>query len=320
MANPVLGIDISKSTFHVALLRAGKVKNKTCQNSAEGFSELFRWLEKQDAGKVQACMEATGRYWEKVAEALASAGHQVSVVNPARIEAFARSELLWIQTDSVDAALIARFCLAQQPDEWHPAPREVAELKGLVRRLADLQEMLQMERNRLQAGEHPEAVNNSMRHLIETFEAEIKQTKKLIRDHINRHPGLKGQSDLLTSIPGIGEQTAAVIIAEVQEFSRFESARKLACYAGLTPREKSSGTSIRGKASLSKVGNAYLRKALFFPAIVAKKYCLKAFADRLTAKGKCKMVVVAATMRKLLHLVFGVLKSNRPYDPAMVGA
>lgn len=122
---------------------------------------------------------------------------------------------------------------------------------------------------------------------------------------------------MLVSIPGIGEQTAAVILSEIVDWSLFESPRQLAAYAGLTPRERSSGSSVRGKPCLSRVGNARLRKALYLPAISAQRFnpLIVAFSERLLAKGKAKKQVIGAIMRKLLHLAYGVLKSGSPFDP-----
>ena len=115
MSLTVLGIDIAKQKFDVALLADGKIKNKTCRNSTEGFEVLKMWLEKQGIQKVHACLEATGNYGEDLAIYLHEAGHTVSIVNPARIKGFAQSELVRTKTDKLDAGVIARFCLAMKP-------------------------------------------------------------------------------------------------------------------------------------------------------------------------------------------------------------
>lgn len=312
---PVLGIDVSKAKFQACLLVAGKAKSKSCSNSAEGFAQLISWLERQGAEQVHACMEATGTYWEALATFLADRSHLVSVVNPAQVLGFAKSELIRTKTDGVDAGVIARFCQAIRPALWSPMPREVRELRSLVRRLADLQDMHQMEHNRLLAGELTEAVETSIRTLLEQLELEIRNTKHRIKKHFDDHPGLKAQRKLLTSIPGIGDQTAAVILGEIGDASQFRTAKQLACYAGLTPMERQSGKS-SGKARLSKIGNSILRKALFFPAITATKHNLfvAALAGRMKQRGKAKMSVIGAAMRKLLHQVFGILRSGTPFS------
>jgi transposase len=139
----------------------------------------------------------------------------------------------------------------------------------------------------------------------------------LLRHHINNHPGLKQQTQLLDSIPGIAETTAALVLAELTNIKQYSSARQVAAYAGLVPRERQSGTSVRGRTRVSKVGNAQLRKAPYFPAITAIRCSpfFQAWAEALLKRGKSKMSVICAVMRKLLHLVYGVLKSEQPFDP-----
>jgi transposase len=134
---------------------------------------------------------------------------------------------------------------------------------------------------------------------------------------MDSHPHLKAQRDLLTSIPGIAETTATVILAEIRDLDTFDSADQLAAFAGLTPHEFSSGSSVHGKPRLSKIGNSRLRKALYMPAVVACRHnpFIRAFCDRLLAKGKSKMSMVGAAMHKLLRQAFGVLKSQKPFDP-----
>lgn len=316
MELPTLGIDISKQKAHVALIVGEKTKNKVITNTPAGFQELGGWLKKQGVERVHACLEATGTYGEALATHLADRGHVVSVVNPARIKGYAQSELSRTKTDQVDAALIARFCQALCPQPWFPLSIEERELRHLVRRLWDLQEMRQMEANRRSSGVYSSEVTASLETMILNLDEEIKRTKRLIRDHVNQHPGLKQKKDLMITIPGIGELSAAEILAEMGGIA-FESARKLAAYAGLTPRERQSGTSVKGRTKISKTGSAQLRKATYMPALSARRCnpVLKIFADRLRERGLVKRAVIAAVMRKLLHLVYGVLKSGRPFDP-----
>jgi transposase len=125
------------------------------------------------------------------------------------------------------------------------------------------------------------------------------------------------KSELLTSIPGIGDLTASILLAEIGDVSDYDNARQLAAYAGLTPSERSSGTSVKGKTRLSCTGNVRMRKALYMPAVVAMRHnpLLKAMSERLLGRGKVKMQVIGALMRKLVHLAFGILKSQKPFDP-----
>ncbi len=315
---PCLGIDIAKVKFNACLLQlTGKLKHKVFSNNAAGFAQLHEWLEKQEVPQVHACLEATGTYGEALSHYLHQQGHTVSVMNPAAIKAFAASRLSRTKTDRVDAELIARFCLAQQPPPWTPPAPEVRELQALVRRLESLIEMRVAEENRLSAGVNVAAVRASVEEMIAHLKEQIARTEKLIRDHIDKHPGLKQQRELLDSIPGIAETTAARLLAEVPDIKRYRSARQLAAFAGLVPRERQSGSSVRGRVRLSKIGNARLRKALYFPAITALRSSpfFQEWAEGLRQRGKSKMSVIGAVMRKLIHIAYGVLKSGRPFDP-----
>jgi transposase len=318
MTAPVLGIDIAKLKFNVCLINInGKLKHKVFPNASTGFEQLRDWLSKQGVERVHACLEATGTYGEALSLFLYQTGHTVSVINPAAIKAFAQSRLSRTKTDRVDAELIARFCLAQTPPDWKPLPQEVRELQALVRRLESLVEMRVAEENRLSSGITVEMVRASVEELINHLNAQIKRTERLIRDQINRHPRLKQQSELLDSIPGIAETTAATLLSEMTDLTQYRSARQAAAYAGLVPRERQSGSSLRGRARLSKIGNARLRKALYFPAITALRCSpfFQAWAEGLQERGKCKMTVICAVMRKLVHVAYGVLKSGQPFDP-----
>ena len=312
----VLGIDIAKAKFVTALLTPdGKLRRKSCPNTPAGFAQLADWLTRQRVTHVHACLEATGTYGEALATWLHDAGHVVSVVNPAVIHAYAGTRLARSKTDAIDAELIARFTATQRPPTWTPPAREMRELQALVRRLDALHGMRTQEVNRLAAGVVVTAVRASIEAVLTKLDAEIAQVERLIRDHITRHPGLRDQRDLLTTIPGIGEATAAVLLAELFD-KRYGSARQAAAFAGLVPRLVESGT-LRGRARLSKIGPGRLRKALYFPALAALRCnpTVQALRTRLRAAGKPPMVIVGAAMRKLIHIAYGVLKSGKAYEP-----
>jgi len=318
MDQAILGIDIAKATFHAALLTADSATNKSFPNNAKGFTQLEHWLRNRKVDRVHACIEATGSYGEALAVHLAETGHTVSIVNPARIKGFAISELQRNKTDNIDAGVIARFCKALQPPAWTPPPPAVRELQALVRRRQNLQATRQRELNRRQVPGLPASVERSVEGLVKFLDAEIDQLDELIRKHIDQHPDLRNQTQLLTTIPGIGEATAAVILSEIPDISQFRNVKQLVAFAGLSPRQHTSGSSIHRKSTLSKVGNPRLRSALFFPAIVAMTHnpVLQRAARRLRAAGKSKMVVIGMLMRKLLHLAYGILRSGQPFDPA----
>jgi transposase len=316
MTTNSLGIDISKKDFHVVLLTGEtRTKPRKFTNDPQGFESLQQWLKQKEVEALHACMEATSIYGDALAEFLYSLGFEVSIVNPARIKGFAKSELLRTKTDSVDAALIARFCAAIKPALWKPTAPEIKELQALMRRLDSLQEMVTAEHNRLETAT-TKVAELTQSHLNYLHEQQT-LIKQLISDHFDQHPDLKQQRDLLVSIPGIGAQTAAVLLSEIGRIEDYQNARQLAAHAGLTPCERSSGTSVHGKTRLSCTGNSRLRKALYMPAVVSMRHnpLLKAFSDRLLDRGKAKMQAIGAIMRKLVHLAFGILKSQQPFDP-----
>jgi transposase len=310
-----LGIDISKDSFHTELSLKDKLRHRKFANRRDGFGELRQWLVKHKVEQVHICMEATGSYSEPLAHYLYEHGHLVSVVNPAQIKAFGQSELLRNKDDRPDAGLIRRFCEKQQPPAWSPLPAHLRELQALTRHLENLQETKQQQLNRLE-GTNAKVVTKSLRKLVTHLETEIARTELQIEKHIDNYPDLKQQSELLNSIPGIGKRTTAKLLAEIDDVKQFSSARQLAAYAGLTPRNSRSGT-LRGRTKLSKIGNSRMRKALFFPAIVAKRHnpIVRAFCQRLADHGKNKMQIIGAAMRKLLHIVFGVLKTGQTFNP-----
>jgi transposase len=314
----ILGIDIAKATYQVSLqVVEGKRRHKSFANTAAGHTALLAWLRQHAGGPVHACLEATGTYGEAVATVLTNAGHRASLVNPAAVKAFAQSQLRRTKTDRVDAEVLVDFCRAHAPAAWTPWPVEVRVLQGLVRRRDAVQEMLTQERNRLQAGDLVAPVHASLTRHVATLEAELAALDQQIRDHLDQHPTLRGQRDLLATIPGIGVATAARLLAECRDITAFASARAYAAFAGLVPREIQSGT-LRGRPRLSKLGASRLRYALYFPALAAMRAnpTLRAFSARLRAAGKHPMVIIAAVMRKLLHIAYGVLKHRSAFTPA----
>ena len=315
MSAPILGIDVAKQRVEVALLIDGKVKNKSFKNTAEGFEALALWLQKLGISKVTACLEATGNYGEELAIYLHEAGHSVSMVNPARIKGFAQSELIRTKTDKMDAGIIARFCLAMKPKPWIPPSPEIRVLRALVRRADSLIDMLTQEKNRL--GTAHESVIPLIKEHMSYLTKEIKTVRDQVADLIDQNPSLRQKKELLASIPGIGKATIAVILAELDHPEKFTHVRELVAFIGLAPKETLSGSSIKGKPRLCKVGHARFRKALYMPALVSIQCnpMMMAFYNRLKGKGKNGKVIVCAIMRKLVHIIFGILKSGKKFDP-----
>jgi transposase len=316
--NHTLGIDVAKAKLDVALrLPDGKIRSKVIENTPEGFNVLSDWLAKHDVDILHVCMEATGIYWEAVADFLTDAGHTVSVVNPSQIKAFGAAGLVRTKTDKVDALLIAEFCVSQHPEPWQAPPPAIRELRALVARRNALDAMRTQERNRLLVAR--ESIRSGIEAHIEHLEQAIAKIEAAIRQKIDDDPTLTHQHALLDSIPGLGEKTIPVLLSYYGGPLRFEQAKQAAAFAGLDPRQHESGSSVRGKPRLSKVGHAFLRKALYMPAMVATTRTAwgRAFRDRLAAAGKQPMIILGAMMRKLVHVAFGVLKSGQPFNPAL---
>ncbi len=152
------------------------------------------------------------------------------------------------------------------------------------------------------------------------IQKQIKDIEKSIIDLISRSDSLQQDYHNLQTIPGISKTTAIAIIAEIPNYSSFKNARQLAAFAGLTPKQRISGTSVRGKSKLSKIGSSTLRRALYFPAIVTKKYnpIIRNFCSSLAEKGKHSMVIIGAAMRKLLHIIYGILKKKVPFNVSKI--
>jgi len=315
-----IGIDIGKEQFDVCVLDEQRQKHQQAfPNTKKGIKALQQWLKQQgvrQAAEAHIALEATGIYGELVAETLYQRGYRVSVINPARIKAYAQSQMQRNKTDKLDAALIADYCRTQEPALWSPPSPEMRELRALTRHLDDLKDEKQRTRNRLEAQRHSQAVARQLQAQIRFLERQIAETEQMIGDHLDQHPDLKEQADLLDSIPGVGLTTAAHFLAEVGDVRRFKDVRELVAFVGLNPMQHQSGKR-SATHGISRMGGSRLRAALFMPAMAAKR-CnprLKAWAEALLQRGLTKLQVVVAVMRKLVHLAYGILKSGTRFDP-----
>lgn len=322
MSDYILGIDIAKATFDVALVaatvpaapRRERPRTRHYANTPDGIAALLAWLP-AERQTLHACLEATSTYGLAVADALVAAGCTVSVVNPYQVKHFAQSELQRQKTDRVDAGVIARFCRSHRPAPWTPPPAAQRELQGLVRRLGDLQPLRTQERNRLQVPGLPPSVQTSITTILTALTAEQDAVEAQITALLQAHPSLAQAVALVTTIPGIGRATAIQLVAELGDRTRFRSARDVAAYAGLIPAHRDSGQTLHGNPRLSKRGAGQLRQLLFYPALVALRFNppVQALAERLHARGKARMAIVGAAMHKLIRQVFGVLRAGIPF-------
>lgn len=313
----IVGIDVAKRSFDLAMpLPNGKYRTKArLGNDAAGLEQLRQWLSAHATPDSWVVMEATGVYHESVAGFVHGLGYRVSVLNPARVASYAKSQLQRVKTDRTDAKLIAAYGQrhADQLRAWQPDPPSLKRLRALVRRLQDLQEMAQMEANRLDVAEA--SIQPSIQQVLKHVRAQIKQIQREIDEHLDNDPDLRGQRDLLVGIDGIGLKTTALLLAELGDVRRFGDTGAVTAFAGLNPRLQESGK-YRGHVRISRMGSTRLRAGLYMPALVALTHnpALRALKQRLKARGKTPKQIICAAMRKLLCIAYGVLKSGLPFD------
>lgn len=324
-----LGVDVCKEKLNLALWLPEKRRfyEREVRNDATGIVRLLQWVSERSGLPPRRCrvvMEATGVYHEVAALGLHEAGCEVIIANPKRVRDYAKGLSLLNKTDRVDARALARYGEAREQVEcWQPPPPEIRVLRALYARLTAVQEDLQRECNRheqLQLTVQPAEVLDSLRRCLQRLEAECAALKQAIEDHYDQHPPLKAQRELLQSVPGIGPVSADRMLCLLKRHA-FTSARQAAAFAGLVPIAHESGSSVHKPAHLSKQGDGQLRATLYMAAIVASRHNreMSAHYQALLAKGKTKMSALGALMRRLLHIAFGILKHQLPYNPQLAG-
>lgn len=326
-----VGVDVSKRNLVCRVLDAkGKERGKNIYlNKSKGFQQLAKFLSTVDPdGRFHVCMEATGAYHRNLACFMHQAGDNLvpSVLNPRAVNAFGKSRMSRTKTDNQDALIIARFGLELFRDgelrTWQPESPAVFQLRHRVAIRDQLIAMRISAQGRLEAlaayAETDPFTLAFIQQQIEDMNGSIAEIEKSIRRHVENHEELKADKDLLISIPGIGETTAAEILGYLGDFSQFDNPRQVVAHLGIAPKEKQSGTSVHGKPQICRTGLKELRRALYFPVIgAATRFnpVLKQFYDRLVAAGKNKKVAIIACMNKLIHIIWGILKNRCPFDP-----
>jgi transposase len=315
-----VGLDVSKASFHACYLSDSKARPQTGVFTADaaGHAKFLAWLDRVGTRQsLHLCLEETGCYGRALASFLHQAGHHVSIVNAALIKNYGRSLNLRTKNDRVDAQLIAGYTLERIPDRWQPLAPQHQALRDAARRRQQLMGLLLQEKNHLEASPSP-AIREHIQQTIDILQARLTLLETHMDTLIDTDAHLKHNAALLVSIPGIGKLTAKLLLAELPPLDSFNSARQLSAYAGLTPREHQSGTSVNGRPRLCKQGRGGLRKLFFMPAVSlmgSKTGPLRQFADRLLGAAKKPACVVGALMRKLSALVFAILRSGKPFDP-----
>lgn len=319
------GVEVSARELIVALDRKGVPQPlKSFPNTPEGHREIARYLARKGR-RVQVVMESTGVYGLDLALLLAKqSGIQVMVANPRAVRHFAQAMMERNKNDRVDAGVLLEFAARMPFEPWRPPSRSALHLCALARRLEAITDLCAAEKNRLHAAQAAEALPRIIRQDLErSIRFHQRAAKRLTRDALKMlasDPQLQLRFNLLITIPGIAQTSALRILAELLMISSDLDVRQWVAYAGLDPREYSSGTSVHKKVRISKAGNRHLRRALYMPALVAVCHDphLRAFYQHLLARGKMKMQALVAVERKLLHAIYGMFKHQQAYDGTKV--
>jgi transposase len=324
----VAGIDVAQNELVVSV---GRLKEdltkeiygyKVFANTQKGFQELVEWVKKKTLAEseVRFVMEATGVYHESLAYYLAEQNELVSVVMPAKISNYHKTLEIKTITDKTASETITNFGLDRNLLTWQKPKKAYRDIRHLTRERDQLVEQKTTLKNQLhaelaQAYPGDKTVQRIQAH-IQFVVSQEKEIMQEIKDHISQDQQIKAQVRLLQSIPGIGVLTASIILSETNGFDLIRNKKQLTSYAGLDVKEKQSGTSVKGKPKISKKGNRYLRKAMFFPALTAIRNDerFKAIFARLVQKHGIKMKAAVAIQRKLLELTYTIYKTNKPYD------
>ena len=308
MSNPsYVGLDVSKS--YIDLHQLPQDRSARFEYDPEGISKLVGYLKRRKPTLV--VIEATGGYETKVAAELASAGLSVAVVNPRHVRNFARALGKLAKTDSIDAAVLARFAQDVRPEARKlPDPEEQA-LKAFVARRRQLVDMLVAEKNRLYRATS-NSVIDSLKRTINFIQNQIDDLDKEIKTTIQNSPIWREKDNLLQSVPGIGDKTSYVLLAQLPELGRLNR-RQIASLVGVAPMNRDSG-SFRGKRMITG-GRKSVRNALYMAATAARRFnpIIKTFYLRLREAGKSFKVAITACMRKLLVILNSMIKSLNPF-------
>ncbi|AQZ50065.1 IS110 family transposase [Martelella mediterranea] len=302
-----IGIDVSRDRLDVAANTSSMAPFHVPRDH-DGLEDLIARLKPLGAARI--AIEATGGFETVVAAALASAGLPVVIVNPAQVRAFAQALGKRAKTDPIDAAVIARFAEATRP-ALRPLPdAETQALGDLVARRRQIIAMIGAENQRLKRSSQRTA--KSINRLLKALQKELTDIDQDIDDSIRRSPHWRAKVELMKSVPGIGDQIARTLIAELPELGTLDR-RQIAALVGLAPWTRQSGQ-WRGRSFIGG-GRAGVRTALYMGALVAAHHnpSLRAFRDRLVAHGKPKLVAIIAVARKLITILNAILRDNHPW-------
>ena len=310
-----IGIDIAKATFALAIPRPnGGFDDYTLPNGSTGFAQLKALMPTNS----HCVLEASGAYYLPLALFLDQHQLALSVVNPLVVRRFSQMRLRRTKTDKADARLLSEFGTNQQPVRWQAPTTLMSQLTQLQTLLEQYSKQRTALRNQREAFTHSgvpnpileESLQKSLSHLdeqIQALERELDQLANTEYTDLYAH---------LQSIPGIGRKTALCLLVLTRGFSRFESAKQLVSFVGLAPRVFESGSSVKGKGHICKLGNSRIRQLLYMASMQAKKVnpACRALYDRLVGAGKPKLVALIAVAHKLVRQCFAVARSGVNFD------
>lgn len=313
--HPVLGIDICLRSFVAVLwFEAGRTLEREFKNHAGGFRALGTWLRQHFAAPVRVGIECTNVYADGLAEWMHAAGHQVYLLNAQRVAAYAAAHGKLNKTDPVDALCVAKFTAQYEGTPWTPPTPQQRTLRSLTRARAQL--VATRESLRCQAKTAAGPGGDHLATVLAAVAHQIKQIEREIARYVQSEPTLKCAVARLRTIKGVALITAAVVLAELPPITADTDPRTISGWAGLTPCRHQSGSTER-RARIGRRGNAYLRHALYMPALTAKRWnpLLQHFAQRLAERGKTTRAILGAIAHKLLRIMVGMLRTDTDFDP-----
>jgi transposase len=324
-----IGIDVAKKSLAVAVWHEGSGRSLgEVPNTPTGFEQLARWLLKEQkqaaADRLQVTLEPTGGYELAVASFALSSGWRVSLPNPRHVRDFGKGLGQRAKTDDQDAMLLARFGAERKPSSWAPLPTAVSELDSLLERKGDLEQMLVQERNRKQglAGRPGVAagVLPNVGEVIEALEQAMEKVEAAIQQHLKQQPELKEQARQLAQVPGIGKKSVLPVLVLMHRWdTRTQGqgrAKGLTAFVGLDPQTHRSGTSVRGREGISRMGDRSLRARLYMCALggVTGKNALRQYYQGMVDRGKAKKVALVAAARKVLIWAWAVFRDHGSFQ------
>lgn len=325
-----VGADLSKDDFKVSFRQMDsdykhRIKgSRTFKNSLTGFRTFLKWVEKNRdlSCEVRITLEATGVYYEQLVHYLHdNSDYHISVVLPNKAKAYFKSLNLKSKTDKLDAAALGQMGLERDLKKWEPLSSSMLGLKQLTRDRVSILTQKTALSNRLHALKHSynpskEVIKRIKQQLL-LLKKHLKEVDKQIGSALTNDPELKRQMDNICKTKGLGLVTVATVLAETGGFELFKTRGQVISFSGYDVVHKESGSSIKGKTRISKKGNKYIRRALHFPAMVVIKHDPKfrQLYDRVFDRTKIKMKALVAVQRKLLLLIYTLVKKNEAYDP-----